>query len=248
MRALRRSRCLALVLLAGPALGAVSSAARASTDAMEVALLEFLPANPVPAGPAETLRGILSVPPGWRPGDAAAVLLPDQPLPDAAGARILPALLDEGAAVLELDLHTPRGAAADNAFIPASYGGAELLPGLFGALLALRQQAGAGLVVAIGIGTGGDAAMLAADRHQAELHLGPDGPRFVAHAQLGPGRARFAAGLQAPEAHEGWAIRAELLCAALAWATAAARDADCRAALLRPAAGETHAVRHEARR
>jgi hypothetical protein len=146
---------------------------------------------------------LLNLPPGWMVGDAAAVVVADHPGGDGTRDRLVAALLAERAAVLELNMHTAaRGLSTDNrAASPAAPSAAQLLPDLFGALLALRGDAGAGVVVAIGQGLSGDAALLAAGEAAAAAHLGAAGPRFAALVALGPaGRPAFAAGTAPPEA------------------------------------------------
>ncbi len=188
------------------------------------------PASSSATGPIasnDTLAPLL-LPSGWSLGDAAAVIVSDRPGMEEGHRRVVAALIEEGAAVLEIDWHMGRGRAPHAASTPQ-----DLVPNLFGALLALRRDAGAGLMVALGYGAGGPAALLAAQEDVAVPHLGPAGPRFVAAAALGPGRPAFAAGA-APPAEEGWPTRAPLLCKALAGAAEAGRaeaERDCIAGL-----------------
>ncbi len=132
--------------------------------------------------------------------------------------------------MLEFDAKLAREAAEGGAAAP----GDLLLAGLFGALVALRRDAGAGLVAAVGYGPAGAAVLLAAGETEAARYLGPAGPRFTAAAALGPGRPAFAMGAT-PAAEERWAERAPLLCAALATAALSgppeAVRQDCIAAL-----------------
>ena len=92
--------------------------------------------------------------------------------------------------MLEFDAKLARKAAEGGAAAP----GDLLLAGLFGALVALRWDAGAGLVAAVGYGPAGAAVLLASGETEAARHLGPAGPRFTAAAALGPGRPAFAMG------------------------------------------------------
>jgi hypothetical protein len=95
-----------------------------------------------------------------------------------------------------------------------------LLRDLSAALLALHRDAGAGLVVAIGRGAAGEAALLAAQEAAMARRLGADGPRLAASAALGSGRPAFVLGA-VPAAEQGWPARAPLLCAALSAAVRA---------------------------
>lgn len=191
-----------------------------------------------PAVPAGTDRApaLLSLPPGWRPGDAAAIVAGDGPGIEESRRRVIAALLREGAAVLELGPAFERNRPSE-----ARSGRTvqSLLPGFLGALLALRRDAGAGLVVALGYGTSGQAALLATRDDIVAGHLGRGGPRFAASAALGPERPAFIAGAT-PAPEENWPMRAPLLCAALAWANmsgpAETLERDCVTSLLPSAA------------
>lgn len=154
-----------------------------------------------PDGPG---LAILTHPAGWRSGDAAVVLAPGGDWPDGLRARLVMALLATGAAVLDL----PQGAPS---------------PGhLAAAIGALRRDASAGIVVAIGRGEGGAAA----------LALAGLAVPFAALAWIGPGAPVFRFAEAAPA--EAWAERAKLLCAllvGLAPPDAPGLDEACRAAL-----------------
>ncbi len=143
------------------------------------------------AASAERLDGrgmaILTHPAGWRSGDAAVVIAPGGNWPDWLRARLAAALLDAGAAVLEL----PQG-------VPWA-------PGLGPAIHALRRDASAGIIVAIGRGEGGEAALALA---------GVPHPDVAALARIGPGVPIFRFAAAAPA--EGWPQRAALFCALLA--------------------------------
>ncbi|WP_237217885.1 hypothetical protein, partial [Falsiroseomonas oryziterrae] len=97
--------------------------------------------RPEGSGPA-----LLNLPPGWLTGDAAVVIAPGGPWDPGQRDVLVAALLDSGAAVLELN--EPRAgprAAAIRADLAAAY-------------RTLRETYGAGLLVALGTGEGGEAA------------------------------------------------------------------------------------------
>lgn len=187
------------------------------------------------AAGAPPIPALLSVPPGWLAGDAAAVILSDGPWPGLVRDRLISALLEEGAAVLELDTDAARGFSPENARMEPLPGAAELAADLRGAVDGLQRDAAAGLVVAIGRGSGGDAAVLAAD----DARQRPSGDGLAAGAHLGPGPAAFALGGVPLEGsmgvHRGWPARATRLCGVLGRATVDQErraEADCRRALL----------------
>lgn len=189
-------------------------------------------------GAGHTAQALLNLPPGWLIGDAGVVILSDRTWPGLARERLVAALLEEEAAVLEFDVAAARGPGPENAR-PEAPVAAELMPGVRGAVRALRRDAGAGLVVALGYGAGGEAAVLSASPERTTV---PEDTGLVAAASLGPGPARFALGGAAPG--RGWPVRAERLCGVLAKAAApseARAEAECRRALLDP--GEGRAVR-----
>lgn len=164
---------------------------------------------------SETISGspctgamLLTEPPGWRFGDAAAVVVADHGRADAARDRLTGAMLAEGAAVLHLE--------------PVGLCGGEVgpMPSLFTALQSLRRDTGAGLVVAIGHGVGGEVALGAASEAEAARYLGrAASERYAAAASFGSGRAAFAPG-STPGAEQAWPMRAGLLCDVLADASA----------------------------
>lgn len=160
---------------------------------------------------------LLNVPAGWSSGDAAAIVLFTHPGENGMRDRLVGWLLDQGAAVLELDSLSVRHSSTNGASPPLQPTPEGLLPDLFGALRALRQELGAEVVVAIGHGAGGAAAVLAAREQTAAAHLGVGGPRFTALVSLGPERAIFSAG-SLPELAERWFERAAMLCAVSAFA------------------------------
>lgn len=111
---------------------------------------------------------------------------------------------------------------------------AALVADLEAGLDALRLEQGAGLVVTVGFGLGGEAALLAAAQARRVGRDTADGePGFSAGVALDGAGARFAAGAP-PPAHEGFARRAARLCAMLAQggAAGAVERADCLAALV----------------
>jgi hypothetical protein len=205
-----------------PALAAALALALAGpATALEHTHLEPLWLEPVPPAAPQpyAIPALLNLPAGWSAGDGGVILLSDGPWGDSRTSlmrdRLTAALLDEGAAVLELDVNTAR-AVADRAGTPGPVPrGRDLLPAIYGALLALRREGGAGLVVALGHGAAGEAALQASTEAAATHHIGEVGPRLAAAAALGPGPARFAAGARPAEA-EGWPQRAPRLCHLLA--------------------------------
>lgn len=140
---------------------------------------------------AERLDGpgmaILTHPAGWRSGDAAVVIAPGGEWTDRLRARLVAALLEAGAAVLDLPQSGPWA------------------PGLGPAIHALRRDASAGIIVAIGRGEGGEAALALAGAPQ---------PDAAGLARIGPGLPIFRFAEVAPA--EGWPGRAALFCALLA--------------------------------
>jgi hypothetical protein len=195
----------ACVRLAAALLASLAAPAGAAEPPLVIPLFVEVPPVQGAAGPGCVGTAILTAPGGWSPGDAAAVVLADHERPDPARDRLTGALLAEGAAVLEL---AARGLCG---------GAAGPVPALFAALRTLRREAAAGLVVAIGHGPGGEAALEAVAEARAAAHLGRSGERFAAAARLGADRAVFAPG-PAPPAAEAWPLRARLLCATLAGA------------------------------
>ncbi|MGG5818945.1 hypothetical protein [Falsiroseomonas sp. HW251] len=165
------------------------------------------------------IPAIIEIPAGWQPGHAAAVVLFDPPEEPALKDALLVALLDSGAAVLMVDANAARGFSEESGNDPPPPTAESLVRDLAAALASLRRDAGAGVVVAIGHGLGGEAALLATD----PARLGPfgqDGPGFAAVASVGPGTPVFRAGA-GPDPSEGWNRRAPLLCDVLAFALGA---------------------------
>ena len=183
-----------------------------------------------------TVPALLNLPGGWMAGDAAALVLSDGPWPGSSRERLVAALLEEGAAVLELDVNTARGISPERARAGTPPAPAELVIEVRDAVAALQRDATAGLVVALGHAAGGEAAMLAAAAARREPADG-----LAAGASLGPGPAAFALGGVPTEGdlgvHRGWPVRANRLCGVLAAAAVPSQtsaETDCRRALVGP--------------
>lgn len=233
-----RSFPLAAALTAALACPAAAGAGATEYTRMEPVWIDAVS----PDGTAgHTIPALLNVPPAWMVGDAAVVVLSDGPWPGLARERMVAALLGEGAAVLELDVTTARGFSPENATMGPPATAEELLPDVRGVADTLRRDAGAGLVVAVGHGAGGDAAVLAADLERAARPPAA-GPAIAAAASLGPGPGQFALGGAATG--QGWQTRARLLCGVLAAEALPFEpdaEANCRQALI--GQGEAFAVR-----
>ena len=239
----RRRSSPALVAIAAATL-ACSAVPGPASEKTSVEPVRFALAS-AGGGAGHAVPALLDVPPGWMPGDAAVVVVSDKSWSGPARGRLVAALLDEGAAVLELDPDAARGSGpAEDARPGPPPSVSELAVGLGGLVGTLKQDVAAGLVVVLGHGAGGDAAVLAASLERTAAL--PDGAGLVAAASLGPGPAGFALGGAAPGG--GWPIRAERLCnvlAAVAPASGARSEAECRRALAGPA--ETYAAATKAR-
>lgn len=231
-----------------PVAVAALAAALSSAPAPRAAAVEYTHMEPVwidATGPdgtmSHTVPALLNVPPAWMVADAAVAVLSDGPWSGLARERMVGALLGEGAAVLELDVNTARGFSPENTKMGPPPTAGELLADVRGAADALRRDVGAGLVVVLGRGAAGEAAVLAADRERA---AGPGlvDPAIAVAASLGPGPAQFARGGAATG--RGWPVRARLLCGILAAEALGSEpdaEANCREALIGP--GEAFAVR-----
>lgn len=212
-------------VIVAPCLFGAPRPMRAEAPFATLGLLWVQPQPETGAPPGCSRMLVLSQPGSWSSGDAAVLLLASSTAALDAHRRLTEALLRQEAAVLEF----PSGPAEGCARRPASQV-AEVL----GALVALRVEAGAGLVVAIGLDGAGAAALEAAREDVAARHLGPSGPRLAAGIALAAGSAAaFAAGAPPPPA-EQWERRAPLLCDALAGAAQGAPRHACLAALLPP--------------
>jgi len=200
------SRCLAAALAAA----LVAAPACAAEPFAALDLIWVTPSADRGATPACARPLVLETPPGWVPGDAAAVLLGSGPGDEALAVQVAQVLIAEETAVLHL---VPGDRGGIGACVAAPV---EPVAEILGALEVLKRQAGAGVVVAIGLGAAGGAVLEAAEPAVAADHLGEDGPRLAAGVALGgPGRAAFRAGTP-PDARENWAARVTPLCAALA--------------------------------
>jgi hypothetical protein len=124
---------------------------------------------------AEAPMALLNLPPGWDPGDAIAILAPGGDWPIGLRDRLVAALLDAGAAVLEMGWPA-------TAELPET-----VRAQIAAAILAARFQLGGGLILVIGRAEAGSHALAVA----GELHE-PDGAPMAAALRLGPGPARFA--------------------------------------------------------
>jgi hypothetical protein len=217
------SRWLSALLLA-----ALLALASRPAPALETPWYEALWLEP--PGAQAPLPALLTLPPAWLSGDAAVVLLSDSPMPGPLHQRAMEAILAADAGVLELD------PTAGEAGITGTAPERAADPTLAAALLVLRRDIGAGLIVAVGFGRAGEAALRAAEASAAGSLL----PGLAAAAALGrpaDGPAPdFRVGALPPEA-EQWLLRAPLFCGLLAdLAGGAEARSRCVAALLvRPA-------------
>lgn len=162
---------------------------------------------------AVEVPALLNMPPGWSTGDAAVVLAPGGDWPAGLRDRLVAALLDSGAAVLELNAPRQGGDPA-----------AALATDIRDALGTLHLAFGAGLVVAIGRG---EAGALAAEAAAAART--PEGRAYAAVALLGPGAPRFWLG-EVPEV-QAWPARAPLFCSLLGEVLAPGGVSACQASL-----------------
>jgi hypothetical protein len=196
-------------------LGAILNAAPAGAD--EYA--RFAPLPYVLAVHAERHGGcnrlaLMNMPSVWQGGDAAALLLTHAALRDPLRDSLVAALLQAGAAVVEAVTGTEaRCAGGDAEETEAEASPADPVDVLF-ALLDAARRAGAGLVVAIGYGPGGAAALDAVRAEAAMPHRAGSAAGFAAAAALGRGRPAFVLGSPMPDA-EAAPLRLRLLCDAL---------------------------------
>ena len=184
---LRRACAAAALALAAPGAGAASIGTPEYTEFLPVWLSQVTPGNPVPA--------LLNLPPGWQAGDAVVVVAAGPGAPEALRYRLSAAVIDAGAAVLEVHIATGREA--------------DLPRVLAEGLTALRETYSAGVVVAIGADRTA-AAVLAAVHSDQVVGGGYNGA-----AVMQDGRLRVVAGA-APGMGEGWPRRAPMLCTILA--------------------------------
>lgn len=202
-------------LLSMLALTVAPQIARAAETTPEA--IQALPAWIFPDGnPASRpMPALFKHPPGWTSGQAAVLLVPGADWPAGVREALRAAVLDADAAVLEMS-EPPPGL---------------LLPHLTDALRALRRDHGAGLVVVIGRGASGQAALGLRDAVRPD-EVSPLSSPFAALIRLGPGAPGFVTGEAARE--ENWPHRALLLCdllAAVPLADVPGLSQSCRAAL-----------------
>ncbi|WP_198372298.1 hypothetical protein [Roseomonas rosulenta] len=216
--AIRRLQA-ALSFFAWVAIGPPSALGQGTGSFGDLSLMWVRPTGTTPIPCARLL--VLDAPRDWMPGDAAAVLLRGQ---DAAPARpVVAALLAQQVAVLEFPSRGAEGCTVARA---------GRVEEAFGALRALSLEAGAGIVIVIGLGEDAGAALRTTEEAVAAQALGADGPRAAAAAaEDGVGGWDFRAG-RMPPAAEHWQDRVPHLCAALAGRAARADEAACLAALL----------------
>lgn len=193
--------------------------ALAPGDGAEHARFRALRVALAPAPPGEVsgadLPGILTLPATWRRGGPAVVLLLDGPALPGVHDRLVAGLIGQGDAVLELQAQEQQ------------------LPALFGALVALRHDHGAGWVAAIGVGAAADAALAALDPQVAADFVGHAGPRLAAAIALDEGLPDFARS-ERETAQAGAPLHLRRLCRAVGEAMQPAAEARCRASLTLP--------------
>lgn len=189
--------------------------------------LEPLWAPPPGAAPGCTRLLMMEAPRDWMAGDAAVVVLAAAHAEEDLAARVTEALLVQQAAVVRL--RVGLGGGIGN----CSAAAADPVTELLGTLDALRRQAGAGLVVAIGLGTLGPTVLAATEEATAARILGPGGSRLAAGMAMGgEGPALFHAGA-APPTWEHWEARVPHLCTVLAPLAAPGAGAACLDSLTR---------------
>lgn len=152
-----------------------------------------------PAAPGCRAGMLLNEPASWQSDDGAVVLLTLGRPYDTARDVLVSALLQEGAAVLELVPFACDGRAGGRDAVVAS---------ARGALEAMTAVAGAGMVVAIGYGPGG-AAVLDVVREPSV------GPHYAAAVAMGEGEPAYVLG-PARRPEEDAPSRLAALCRALA--------------------------------
>jgi len=153
-----------------------------------------------------TSLALLNLPPAWHTGDAAVVMFAPWKTPDPARDRLVSAMLFEDAAVLELGTAPCLAAETTDPVDP--------LAEAMGALVSLRREAGAGVVVVIGYGQGAHRMLDTVSEAEASARLGADGPRFAAAAAFGDGAPAFALGAAHPP-RDRVPTRLGMLCDAL---------------------------------
>lgn len=193
-----------------------------SDTVIEIDLMEPIWVTPVNAGSHEChapVPGLLTLPPYWTAKDAAAIMISSSGNQQPMQERLLRAMLTDGAAVLEIELQ--HCGQPDIAHIATTLGPGPVdpLPTLFGAILTLRRDLGAGIVVAIGIGEDGNSILNAGGASGANRWPEQPGSGLAALVALGPGPPLFMLG-SAPAVGEHWPSRAMALCTLLAKAVA----------------------------
>lgn len=209
---------------------AITALAPAAADEPFAAmdLLWMRPATGPGAPPACTRLLVVNMPRDWAIGDAAVAIFAVEDA-ERAIEPLVAALMPELAAILEVPSRLAEG---------CPNGPVEPVAEVLGAVQALRADLGAGLVVAIGVGTAGPTVLAATREAVAARFLGPAGPRLAAAIALGGnGPASYAIGTL-PDGQR-WTQRGALLCEALASANPQVRVGACLTGLAvdRPVAG-----------
>ncbi|NMJ41000.1 hypothetical protein GWK16_07095 [Roseomonas sp. JC162] len=202
--------------------------------AVPAAATEYTRFQPIPY--VTTLTGcagvaLMNVPQGWQPGHLAALLLADTTRPDAQRDALLALLLQDGAAVVEVALGAHAACDGERDAL------LDLAPpedplGVVFALLGAARRAGAGPVVAIGVGPGAGVVADAAREDVAARYLPQGAPRFAAAAAVAGPQAAFLLGPPA-ERRDGAPSRFQRLCGALGGAEGTPVAAQCLAAFAR---------------
>lgn len=216
------------LIRAALAAGCLAAAPAAATEYTRFQTIPYVTALTGCAGVA-----LMNVPQAWQAGDAAVLMLTDWSLRDPRRDALVALLLQEGSAVVEV------AAGAHVMCDGDSEATLHLAPpedplGTMFTLLAATRQAGAGLVVAIGFGSGAGIAAQVAREDVAARYLPPPAPRFAAAAALADGEPAFLLGPPA-ERREAAPERFRRFCGALGQAAGDAPEAQ-RAEGLRAAA------------
>lgn len=156
---------------------------------------------------------LLNLPAGWQPGDVAVVLMTTAPVADPLRDPLVAALLQEGAAVLEIVSAPGRLCWAEDEEDEVASAPPDPIADLLGALRAVTFDGGAGMAIAIGYGTGTAMALDAVRDDVAAHYLGARTVRFAAGAVLGDGPPRFV--LRPPRTGQRASVRLGVLCEAL---------------------------------
>lgn len=168
----------------------------------------------VPGAPAGCRSvALLNLPAGWQPGDVAVVLMTTVPVADPLRDPLVAALLQEGAAVLEIVSVPSRPCAGEDDEDAAAAAPPDPIADLLGALRAVTFDGGAGMAIVVGYGAGTATALDAVRDDVAARYLGARTVRFAAGAVLGDGPARFV--LRPPRTGQRASVRLGVLCEAL---------------------------------